>query len=138
MNDPTRAEPNDERLTAAVRFNLSPTEHGQLQALAEQEERTVAAVVRRAVRDTIRRHGPVTHSPHPPIQTDGLADGCPRCDQHAADPFVSLDEVCLRELVSRLRDGKSPRSDNEARAMDVVRRARRDGRRAEKLAEPHA
>jgi hypothetical protein len=63
------------------------------------------------------------HTPHPPIETAGLHDGCPRCDEHARDPFATLDESTLRHLGLRIHQGRPARSDNEARAMAVLNRA---------------
>ncbi len=127
---PVELDAGEPKLTAPVRVNLSPAEYDQLVALAQEEERPVAVVVRRAVRDLLelREHrlGVTSHAPHPDIHTDGLADRCPRCDQHAVDPFASLDQDVLRILAERLRDGEPARSDNEGRAMDVLRRAMRD------------
>lgn len=48
-------EGDDERLTVPVRFNLTPTEFGQVQAIAAEEDRPVAAVCRRAVRDMLQQ-----------------------------------------------------------------------------------
>jgi hypothetical protein len=45
----------EERLTATVRANLLPTEYEQLRRLAIIEDRTVAALVRRAVREMLQR-----------------------------------------------------------------------------------
>lgn len=120
----------EEKLTASVRVNLLPAEYAQLQAVADERGATVAGFVRRAVRDLLQLHedriGHTVHGAHPDIHTNGLADQCLRCDQHAVDPFASLDEDVLRALALRLRDGEPARSDNERRAMDVLHRAMRD------------
>lgn len=47
------AQPTEEKLTAGIRVNLAPTELAQLQELAERDDRTVSAVVRRAVRELL-------------------------------------------------------------------------------------
>ena len=39
------------------------------------------------------------HTLHPDSHTHGLADGCPRCDEHAADPINTLDERNLRRII---------------------------------------
>ena len=64
----------------------------------------------------------MTHTPHPPTLTHGLADGCGRCFEHADHPFESLDNEHLQDLVRRVRtrDDNPPRSNNEARAMRAV------------------
>ena len=67
-----------------------------------------------------------SHTKHPDSHDHGLADGCPRCAEHAADPFSSLDDKNLLSLVERtslwMRDeGDSfPRSDTERDAMRKV------------------
>lgn len=62
-----------------------------------------------------------THTAHEDVHTHGLADGCPRCAEHAYEPFVSLDETTLRNLVRRVYDGESGRSDYEDMAMINVK-----------------
>lgn len=63
------------------------------------------------------------HTLHPDSHTHGLADACPRCAEHAADPFSSLDDENLQMLVGRtqlwMRDEGDffPRSDTEQKAM---------------------
>jgi hypothetical protein len=52
---PPGAEPEDERLSAAVRVNLTPAELARLQAIATAEDRPVAGVIRRAVREMFMR-----------------------------------------------------------------------------------
>lgn len=67
------------------------------------------------------------HSQHPTTHEHGLADDCPRCAQHAAEPFIGLDDANLAALVERtvawMRDEEFPRSDVEAQAMSVVETA---------------
>lgn len=63
------------------------------------------------------------HSYHPDVHEHGLQDGCPRCDEHANDPFLALDSVMIANLIERVNERHEPRSDNEQRAMlAVVRR----------------
>lgn len=66
----------------------------------------------------------MTHVAHPRIIEHGLVDGCPRCEEIAADPFADLDDENLAELVARTRrwmvDGAASRSDAELRAMRAV------------------
>ena len=69
------------------------------------------------------------HTFHPDSHEHGLADGCPRCEEHAAHPFESLDQRNLRVLIARERDGLPPRSENEARAMEIVGTVRRQAER---------
>lgn len=71
----------------------------------------------------------MTHGPHEDVHTHGLADGCPRCDEQARQPFETLDDTVLGNLVERTRlwqvndrDG-DPRSENERFAMRVVEKA---------------
>lgn len=47
--------PEEERLSAAVRVNLTTTELTRLQTIAESEDRPVSGVVRRAVREMFAR-----------------------------------------------------------------------------------
>ena len=61
-----------------------------------------------------------THILHPDTHTGGLADGCPRCSEHAAYPFEGLDNENLASLVSRIEQGLYPRSDAERLAMDNI------------------
>lgn len=69
----------------------------------------------------------MTHSRHPSIQDAGLADGCERCGELAADPF-DLDDESLSVLVARTRQwmrdeaGSFPRSENEGIAMRSIER----------------
>lgn len=68
----------------------------------------------------------MTHGPHDDVHTHGLADGCPRCDEQAAQPFETLDDTVLGNLVDRTRLWQvndlagDPRSENERKAMRVV------------------
>lgn len=62
-----------------------------------------------------------THSVHPGSHEYGLADDCPRCDEHAHDPMRGLDAPNLAELVRRVADDITPRSENEAIAMRNVK-----------------
>ena len=66
----------------------------------------------------------MSHGPHPSILEHGLADGCERCSEIAADPFVGLDDETLRLLVWRtaewMTDTEFPRSAAERTAMHVV------------------
>lgn len=69
----------------------------------------------------------MSHTFHPPTIDAGLADGCPRCDEHAAHPLESLDSANLRQLWDRMigleyqdDDACRPRSENEGRAMRVL------------------
>lgn len=39
------------------------------------------------------------HSPHQDSHVHGLADGCPRCDEHANNPIPSLDSANLARLI---------------------------------------
>ena len=39
------------------------------------------------------------HAPHPDIATEGLADGCPRCEEIAANPVAQLDSEQILRLV---------------------------------------
>ena len=66
-----------------------------------------------------------THGPHPPTHTHGLADGCPRCAEHAEHPFESLDAKNLRALIERLNLDLPARSDNEVIAMRALETHRR-------------
>ena len=63
------------------------------------------------------------HTEHDSIGSSGLADGCPRCDEHAEHPFWGLDDSNLGSLVFRIDNDLTPRSDNERRAMYLVREA---------------
>ena len=66
-----------------------------------------------------------THNLHKDTHEYGLADGCPRCREHAADPFAGLDDENLFNLYARVRTKEDARSLNEALAMDEVRRVMR-------------
>jgi hypothetical protein len=80
------------------------------------------------------------HSHPPAIRVSGLQDGCPRCAEHAAQPFSSLDDDNLRALVNRTRGwmrdepGQMPRSENERAAMRVVETALQQARTLARLA----
>lgn len=66
-----------------------------------------------------------THNVHPSIREHGLADGCPRCGEHAERPFDGLDDGNMGNLIDRTVDKAflAPRSTNEAVAMAQVRNA---------------
>lgn len=72
------------------------------------------------------------HNRHPSIREHGLADGCERCDEHAANPFNTLDDENLRALVNLtlawMGDQDMPRSRAELKAMRVVEQAVRYAR----------
>jgi hypothetical protein len=59
----------------------------------------------------------IIHTFHPDTHTHGLADGCPRCTEHAQHPEASLDDRNLAELRIRLKYGLEARSSNESIAM---------------------
>lgn len=61
-----------------------------------------------------------SHTYHPDTHEFGLADGCPRCAEHAERPLDSLDSANLAALVERVRNEEEPRSANEAIAMRRV------------------
>ena len=63
------------------------------------------------------------HSIHPDSQIHGLADGCPRCDEHAEEPLQGLDNESIGALVHRLATGRLARSENERKAMANLARA---------------
>lgn len=58
-----------------------------------------------------------THNHFTSIRELGLADHCPRCDEHAERPFDGLDDDNMEALVDRIADVLDPRSKNEAIAM---------------------
>lgn len=62
----------------------------------------------------------VIHTWHPDTHTHGLADGCPRCDQHAEHPEASLDRQNQALLRLRIEKGLPARSANEAKAMSKL------------------
>ncbi|KKM83387.1 hypothetical protein LCGC14_1309830 [marine sediment metagenome] len=72
-----------------------------------------------------------THSIHGDIHEEGLADGCPRCEEHGESPFTGLDDQMLSSLVQRVEDWDSnfPRSMNESNAMRAVERAMNQARK---------
>lgn len=64
----------------------------------------------------------VQHTDHPDVHTHGLADGCPRCEEHAENP-TSLDARMLGALVTLALDPSrfaAGRSEMELRAAAVV------------------
>ena len=64
------------------------------------------------------------HTDHPDIKSHGLADGCPRCAEHAARPFDGLDNTNLGALVTRvLYLGSRARSGAEGEALRQVEEA---------------
>ena len=63
------------------------------------------------------------HTIHPDTREHGLADGCPRCDEHAERPLDGLDNRNIEVLVDRIRQDLEPRSDNEATAIYHLRKA---------------
>lgn len=70
-----------------------------------------------------------THSLHKLVNAAGLADGCPRCDEIAEQPFEALDDENLADLVARTRGWMNDdedclsRSRNEHKAMRIVEKA---------------
>ena len=64
-----------------------------------------------------------THIVHPSIRENGLADGCPRCGEHAERPFEGLDDGDMESLIDRVVDRATPRSTQEAIAMAQVMNA---------------
>lgn len=64
-----------------------------------------------------------THSPHPDSHTHGLADGCPRCQEHAEHPERGL----ARDNIRRLLRGETYTKLDEraaARLQDALRLGR--------------
>lgn len=67
-----------------------------------------------------------THTFHPDTRTDGLADNCPRCDEHAEAPWFTLDDANLEALVRRTQQWRHdplsarPRSEAEHKAMRKI------------------
>lgn len=61
-----------------------------------------------------------SHTYHLDTHEHGLADECPRCNEHAEHPFESLDTRNLRNLVSRVEQDLGARSANEAKAMEEI------------------
>lgn len=57
------------------------------------------------------------HTVHPSIRENGLADGCPRCSEHAERPFHGLDDGNMESLIDRIVGQGQPRGTNEAIAM---------------------
>jgi len=70
-----------------------------------------------------------THTLHPSTLEHGLADGCPRCAEHAEHPLYALDLENQRNLLERINMEWAPRSENEARAMESLTRAMRESGR---------
>jgi len=60
------------------------------------------------------------HTVHQDTHSFGLADECPRCEEHASYPLASLDDENLEQLFQRLDAAQEPRSTNEARAMQQL------------------
>lgn len=65
----------------------------------------------------------IAHNVHPSIRENGLANGCPRCHEHAGMPFLGLDDGNMRDLIVRIEARIPPRSTNEAIAMARVKDA---------------
>ena len=67
-----------------------------------------------------------SHTYHPSIHEHGLADGCPRCAEHAETPWLSLDNENLEALVRRTQKWRRdpfaarPRTENEHKAMRKI------------------
>ena len=59
------------------------------------------------------------HTLHPDTYKYGLADGCPRCSEYSTEP-LRLDHINLNNLIIRLINSFSPRSENEARAIEYL------------------
>ena len=59
-----------------------------------------------------------SHIYHPDMHEHGLADGCPRCEEHAMRPAASMDEGNLATLRYRIANNWPARSMNESAAMD--------------------
>jgi hypothetical protein len=88
-----------------------------------------------------------THSLHPDLLLNGLADGCEQCRVEAEAPMDFLDEHAMADLWRRMvgfeylnQEECRPRSENEARAMKrlwaaarVLRKARMTIRNLERL-----
>jgi hypothetical protein len=65
------------------------------------------------------------HTWHPDVHEAGLADACPRCTEHALNPWAGLDQRVLADLRWRVAEGLPARSQNEHVAMQRLRDARR-------------
>lgn len=68
------------------------------------------------------------HASHEASLEVGLADGCPRCEEHAQRPLDSLDAAHLNDLWLRMvrweyldAEDARPRSEAEALAMSSLR-----------------
>ncbi len=66
-----------------------------------------------------------SHTQHGSIHEEGLADNCPRCDEHAARPFDGLDDGNMENLIAMVVNDLPSRSDNERLAMYKVEGAMR-------------
>lgn len=79
----------------------------------------------------------MSHSPHPTISDNGLADDCERCAEIAQDPFTGLDDDNLTALIERtlawMKDQEFPRSATENQAMRIVERTLVRVRQMERL-----
>ena len=64
-----------------------------------------------------------THIVHADVHDVGLVDGCPRCAEHAENPFLNLDNETLGNLVQRVVYEEDSRSQSERVAMVNVKRA---------------
>jgi hypothetical protein len=62
----------------------------------------------------------MSHIFHPDSHQHGLRDDCPRCVEHSAAPFLSLDDENLIAIYTRCVNGLPARSRAERRAMDAV------------------
>ena len=62
-----------------------------------------------------------THTFHPDTHEFGLADNCPRCEEHADHPLAGLDDHNLRVLLRRIEEHLPHRSVNEGIAMANLR-----------------
>jgi hypothetical protein len=67
--------------------------------------------------------GVTAHIAHPDTHEHGLADGCPRCAEHAAHPFLELDARNLQQLAERCDQRLEPRGELEAIAMAQMQNA---------------
>ncbi len=65
--------PKGKKVAARLSVGLSQTQHAALTALAEQNEATVAWLIRRAVAEFLERHGSSTRpAPHLPRRSTKL------------------------------------------------------------------
>ncbi len=58
-----------------------------------------------------------THTVHDDVHEHGLADACDRCNEHAQQPLLNLDNETLSNLFARTCAGEPARSENEGIAM---------------------